>query len=61
MEDRTEKETLPGIRCNVANCVYNDQNSGCTAAEIKVGRNFAVTSADTLCQTFEQEKQAACP
>ncbi len=56
MEDRTEKETLPGIRCNVANCVYNDQNSGCTAAEIKVGRNFAVTSADTLCQTFEQDK-----
>lgn len=44
---------LDGIRCDVANCQYNTQNRLCTAREIKVGPQYANTSADTICATFK--------
>lgn len=42
------------ILCDVTNCVYNDDNQNCTAKEIKVGPQYASSSADTLCATFKQ-------
>lgn len=46
--------SLPGIHCDVNNCVYNDKRSKCTAKEIKVGPTYAVSSSDTVCNTFKQ-------
>jgi len=42
------------IVCDVTNCVYNDDNRYCTAKQIKVGPQYASSSADTLCVTFKQ-------
>ena len=42
------------IICDVTNCVYNDDNRYCTAKQIKVGPQYASSSADTLCVTFKQ-------
>ncbi len=44
---------LNGVRCEVKNCHYHDHNHFCTAPEIKVGPQFANTSADTICATFK--------
>ena len=43
------------IVCDVASCVYNDEDRYCTAGQIKVGHQHttASTSADTLCVTFK--------
>ena len=42
------------ILCDVTNCVYNDDNKRCTADRIKVGPQYASSSADTICVTFKQ-------
>ena len=42
------------IKCDVTNCVYNDNKKYCTAKQIKVGPQFASSSADTICVTFKQ-------
>lgn len=47
---------LGGIRCDVSNCHYNTQDHLCTAKEIKVGPQYANTSADTVCATFKPEQ-----
>lgn len=41
-----------GVHCEVTNCHYNEQKS-CVADEIKVGPQFAASSADTVCATFK--------
>ncbi len=41
-----------GIRCDVKNCHYHGANDSCTAQEIKVGPQYASSSADTVCVTF---------
>ena len=42
------------IVCDVTNCVYNDDKKHCTAKQIKVGPQYASSSADTICVTFKQ-------
>lgn len=42
------------IVCDVTNCVYNDDRRHCTAQQIKVGPQYASSSADTICVTFKQ-------
>lgn len=42
------------IKCDVCNCVHNDQCSGCTAKEIIVGPDFATNCNDTVCGTFKK-------
>lgn len=46
---------LSGVKCEVTNCVYNDKKEYCTAKEIKVGPQYASSSADTICATFKPE------
>ena len=41
------------IKCDVTNCVYNEGQKYCTAKQIKVGPQFASSSADTICVTFK--------
>ena len=41
------------IHCGVTNCVYNEDQKYCSAKQIKVGPQFASSSADTICVTFK--------
>ena len=45
-----------GITCDVKNCQYHSGECNCTAEMIKVGPNFACTSAETVCATFKAKK-----
>lgn len=49
-----QSQTTGRIVCDVTNCVYNNDQRHCTANEIKVGPQYASSSADTLCVTFKQ-------
>ncbi|GAA6514051.1 DUF1540 domain-containing protein [Phocea massiliensis] len=46
---------IHGVKCEVTNCVYNNQKEYCTAKEIKVGPSYASSSTDTICATFKPE------
>lgn len=48
----SSENSLYGVHCDVTNCHYNDQKS-CTASNIKVGPQYAASSADTICSTFK--------
>lgn len=50
-ENMASDDSLYGITCEVTNCVYNEHRR-CYADEIKVGPQFAASTADTLCDTF---------
>ncbi|MBR3836575.1 MAG: DUF1540 domain-containing protein [Clostridia bacterium] len=50
--DSSVPEHIKGIRCNVKNCVYNDQSAYCTARQISVGPSYATAGIDTICGTF---------
>ena len=62
MEENRNYETncnckhIKGIKCNVQNCYYHDQETCCTAKEISVGPRNAGTSGDTLCATFKPKE-----
>ena len=63
MEDNRTYESscdckhIKGIKCNVQNCYYHDQDTCCTACEISVGPRNACTSGETLCATFKPKEQ----
>jgi hypothetical protein len=42
----------PAVSCDVKNCSYHDSDDLCSASKIKVGPTFAVSSTDTVCDTF---------
>lgn len=48
---------IPGVVCDVKNCVHHDGQRYCSAEQINVGPNFAVSSADTACATFRGKQQ----
>lgn len=48
----TNDDALYSIQCDVTNCYYNEQKN-CCANEIKVGPQYAASSADTICATFK--------
>lgn len=50
--NNTVEDSLYGVCCDVTNCYYNEQTA-CTAKEIKVGPQYAASSADTICATFK--------
>lgn len=56
-EDKNEYET-PTVYCDVKNCVYHKGNNICTASKIKVGPTHAISSLDTLCDTFKPEAKS---
>ena len=51
------QDHIDGIVCDVTNCMYNAQNHICTAKEIKVGPQYAASSADTICATFKPDNK----
>ena len=54
-EQNTEmKKKNKGVVCDVKNCIYNDNNSHCTAEKIAVGPTYATSCSDTVCATFRQ-------
>ena len=54
---KTPCEHIEGIKCGVKNCMYHDGETFCTAKSIAVGPHFATSSADTVCVTFQAQKQ----
>lgn len=46
---------IPGVKCEVVNCAYNEGRHYCTAKEIKVGPAFAAMNGDTQCSTFKPQ------
>lgn len=50
----SSNDTLYGIHCDVTNCYYNDQKA-CYADGIKVGPQYAASTADTVCATFRPQ------
>lgn len=46
-------DKLDGITCSVANCAYHTKDNCCTAKQIKVDCQSAVTKNETNCSTFE--------
>ncbi len=46
-------QPIKGIKCEVKNCEYHDGEHYCEAGSIEVGPTFAVSSSDTVCQTFK--------
>lgn len=48
-----ERECIQRVRCDVANCKYNDGGSRCTAKDIRVSPAFAACQSDTSCATFQ--------
>lgn len=43
---------IKGIHCDVASCAYHDGSNYCTAANVKIGPSYAVSSTETICATF---------
>ena len=50
----SENKTLPGICCEVANCVHNNGHCCCTANSITVKNRMAILGEETMCETFEE-------
>lgn len=46
--------SLPGVHCDVANCVYNSEARTCHAEQIQVEHQVqeSATETDTFCGTF---------
>ncbi|MDI3328705.1 MAG: DUF1540 domain-containing protein [Alicyclobacillaceae bacterium] len=47
---------MPGVRCLVEECMYNDHRGHCTADEIVIATNgnaIAGTIKGTMCSTFD--------
>lgn len=53
--NKQNEKCIEGIKCDVTNCHYHQENSKCNANEIKVGPTYASTSTDTICATFKPE------
>lgn len=48
-----DEKHIEHISCEVTNCVYNCDKKYCTASAIKVGPQFASTTSETNCGTFQ--------
>ena len=47
---------IKGIVCDVKNCVYHAEQTGCYAGTISVGPRDASCSANTNCVTFKPKE-----
>jgi hypothetical protein len=54
-KDQKKKKNIPGVHCDVSNCVYNGSECKCCADRINVGPMHADNSSDTVCSTFKPE------
>ncbi|HCA30159.1 MAG TPA: DUF1540 domain-containing protein [Ruminococcaceae bacterium] len=57
---KDEKNDLPTpvVYCDVKNCVYHRGDDICSADKIKVGPTHAISSIDTVCDTFKPEAKS---
>lgn len=53
--NKSAKDQIRGVHCDVANCEYNDKNCNCFADNIVVGPTHASKREDTICATFKDE------
>ena len=47
-----EKDRNPGVGCDVTACKYNTVDYHCSAEQIKVKNERALTKGETYCGTF---------
>lgn len=50
-----EPQAIGGLDCGVTNCHYNQGGGKCCAKQVRVGPQYANTSADTICDTFKPQ------
>ncbi len=50
--DGRSKGCLGGVCCHVESCAYHTRGNLCTAAQIDVKNENALTKAETFCGTF---------
>lgn len=56
MADKEQsKQRINHLSCAVETCIYNNQKNECTAHDVKIGPQFATTSNDTACQTYQKQ------
>ena len=56
MKAHKKPESLPGVSCDVIDCVYNSADKLCHADHIQVANNqtnHCIDETDTCCGTFE--------
>ena len=55
MKTQKKPESLPGVSCDVVDCVYNDADNLCHADQIQVANQTydCKSETDTFCGTFE--------
>ena len=47
------EKTIPGIKCEVKNCIHHTENNECSASSILVADSTARTEEETACMTFD--------
>ena len=54
MHTQNQGHSLPGVHCDVTNCVYNNASGTCHAEHIQVEHQVqeSKTETDTFCGTF---------
>ncbi|MDD4850219.1 MAG: DUF1540 domain-containing protein [Gemmiger sp.] len=53
MNESTENNVIPGICCDVENCIYNNGSCCCTADEVHV-KTRTTEPEETMCETFSE-------
>lgn len=56
MSDKQKSDQARDVKCNVSNCQYHDGRTSCLAGSIEVGPHEAKSTDDTICSTFELNK-----
>lgn len=51
--NQNSEQVIPGVNCDVSNCVYNQNSMRCKAGNIKVGPGSVENQSQTICATFE--------
>ena len=52
MSNCSRPECIHGIRCHVENSIHHTKGGACTAGQIDVKNENAMTKAETFCGTF---------
>ncbi len=50
--EKQSRTCLGGVCCHVEGCMYHAQGNMCTASQIDVKNESALTKAETFCGTF---------
>ena len=52
MSEKKQHGCIPGVGCDVSSCKYNTIDCRCSASQISVQSENAVSKGETYCSTF---------